>query len=47
MGLADLFLILGFLLIVVGVGWYSWPVAAIVAGVILFLAGGQAYGRRD
>ena len=44
--MADAFLILGFLLIVVGVGLFSVPAALIVAGVVLFLAGGQAYMAR-
>jgi hypothetical protein len=43
--MADAFLILGFLLVVIGVGLLSVPVALIVAGTLLFLAGGQAHGR--
>ena len=45
--LADAFLLLGFLLIVVGVGLLSLPAALIVAGTLLFLAGGRAASQRD
>ena len=45
--MADAFLILGFILIVVGVGLVSIPAALIVAGTLLFLAGGQAHGRAE
>jgi hypothetical protein len=40
---ADLFLLLGFLLLVLGVGLLSVPAACIVAGFILMLAGASAY----
>lgn len=36
----------GFALLVAGVSHYSWPVAEITAGVLLFLAGAMASARR-
>ena len=40
--------IIGFILLVLGVGLFSVPAALIVAGLVLFLSGGAAYAaRRD
>lgn len=39
------FMVLGFLLTVVGVGLWSVPAACIVAGVVLFVSGGKASTR--
>lgn len=48
---ADVLLIVGFLLVVAGVGLWSIPAALCVAGVVLFVAGGlmsqrERRGRR-
>lgn len=46
MTLATTFLLLGFLLTVVGVACWSIPAACIVAGVVLFVAGGMDQAQR-
>lgn len=43
--MADVFIVLGFCLLVVGVALWSIPAACIVAGLLLLLAGGSAYAR--
>jgi len=44
--MAEAFLIGGFLLAVIGVGLWSVPAACIVAGVVMFIAGGREMARR-
>jgi len=38
--MATAFLIIGFLLVIVGIGLWSIPAALVVAGVVLFISGG-------
>jgi len=45
--MADVFIVGGFVLLVVGVGLLSMPWACIVAGLILFLAGVAGYLPKD
>jgi hypothetical protein len=44
--LAAAFQIVGFLLAVAGVAAWSGPAACVVAGVVLFVAGGREQARR-
>lgn len=44
--LANMFIIVGFLLALLGIGLWSVPAACLVAGIILFVAGGLDQARK-
>lgn len=44
--MAGALMVLGFVLAVTGIALWSVPVACVVAGVVLFLAGGLEYRRQ-
>lgn len=43
--MATLFMLLGFVLVVVGIALWSLPAALVVAGLTLFVSGGLEYRR--
>jgi hypothetical protein len=45
--MATAFLAIGFVLVVVGVAAYDWRLALVLAGAVMFLAGGLEFRSRS